>query len=160
VVSRECRRGFYELRHFGALCVPTSLSPTTTWTSGGGSTGSDARWAENVGTFRSGWAESGLKAVQKGADLQGCPANRTSIAMTGQISDMLNMSGRQGIITPESASGASVGQHLRGCIHAPESSSGCFPKVSEVLYRAKAAGRVRVLTAKTSDEPDRPVAPE
>jgi hypothetical protein len=80
VVSREYRRGFYELRHFGALCMPTSLSPMATRTSGGGSTGSEARWAENVGTFRSGWAESGRKAVPKGADLQACPANRTSIA--------------------------------------------------------------------------------
>ncbi len=37
VVSRECRRGLYELRHFGALCMPTSLCPTATRIRGGGS---------------------------------------------------------------------------------------------------------------------------
>jgi hypothetical protein len=38
-----------------------------------------------VGTFLSGWAEYRRKAVQKGADLQGCPANRTSIAHSGLL---------------------------------------------------------------------------
>ena len=67
VPSRECRRGFYELRHFGASYMPNEPEPYGHPDKGRRIDRIRRALGENVGTFRSGSGESRGKAVSKGA---------------------------------------------------------------------------------------------